>query len=330
MPTQRAANLFLLGAPKAGTTSIADWLAQHPDVAWSVPKEPYFWAADRPGQRAHYGFDTWEAYARLYAGDRARAARWRGDGSTTYLYSASAVPAILEAEPRARFVVAVRDPASLVVSYHRTQCVALNEDEPDAARAWERSVHGQLPRAATPLDGALVDYPTVGRQGAALARLLALVPAEQVEVVVFDDLVADPAGVLARLLDFLDLPPVAGPLDLTARNTSDKAARFPTLRRLAQHPPARLAPAVRWLRQRSRTSPALRRVKRLGWRAAPRPEPDPALRRRLTAYFAEDVALLERLLGRPVPWGSGGPGTGAAPGSQAQASPLSTPPTTSA
>ena len=52
------ANLYLIGAPKCGTTTVAGWLGSHRDVYWSTPKEPYYWADDFPGQRAHYGFDT--------------------------------------------------------------------------------------------------------------------------------------------------------------------------------------------------------------------------------------------------------------------------------
>ena len=32
----KLANLYLIGAPKAGTTSIAAWLGEHPDVFWST------------------------------------------------------------------------------------------------------------------------------------------------------------------------------------------------------------------------------------------------------------------------------------------------------
>ncbi len=86
------------------------WLEQHPDVFWSVPKEPFYWASDFPAQRALYGFDTRAAYETLYASSESRAAAYRGDGSTTYLYSATAVPAILAEVPEAKFIVCVRDP----------------------------------------------------------------------------------------------------------------------------------------------------------------------------------------------------------------------------
>ena len=112
-------DLYIVGAPKAGTTTIARWLSEHPAVYWSVPKEPYYWATDYPRMRAHYGFDSRAAYERLYASEQAFRARHRGDGSTTYLYSETAVPAIRESVPDARFVVCLRNPVDLVISYHK-------------------------------------------------------------------------------------------------------------------------------------------------------------------------------------------------------------------
>lgn len=153
---QPGPNLFVVGAPKAGTTSLATWLGAHPDVYWCTPKEPFHFAADFPGQLEHYGFTSREAYLTLYQGDQAAAARYRGDGSTTYLYLVDAVPDILERDSDARCVVSVRDPLELLPSYHRTQLVALNEDRHDFAQAWRRTLAGHGP-GLRPLDPFLVD-----------------------------------------------------------------------------------------------------------------------------------------------------------------------------
>lgn len=69
-------NAYIVGAPKAGTTSLSQWLAQHPDVFFSVPKEPFYWASDYPGLRRHYGFETREAYEALFQWQRPSAPRF--------------------------------------------------------------------------------------------------------------------------------------------------------------------------------------------------------------------------------------------------------------
>lgn len=44
-------NLFILGAPKCGTTSLANWLGEHPRVFMSPMKEPYYFNKDHSYSR---------------------------------------------------------------------------------------------------------------------------------------------------------------------------------------------------------------------------------------------------------------------------------------
>lgn len=292
-------NLYLIGAPKAGTTSVAVWLSQHPEVFWSVPKEPFFWATDYPGLARHYGLDSSEAYQALFDSPEARAARYRADGSTVYLYSRDAVPAILAAVPDARFIVCLRNPVTLIPSYHRTQVVALNEEEPDLERAWHRSLAGGP--AGSPLDPKLLDYPTIGALGEATERLLATVDGAQVHLVVFDDLARDPDAVWRGLCGFLEIEADPSPA-FEVSNPSGKAHRSPALRRLTHRPPRVLASTMARLRQWSRSTDSawVSALKSRLWVEAERPATSPALAQELRDYFADDVALLSRLVGRDL------------------------------
>lgn len=292
--------LYLVGAPKAGTTSVASWLAQHPDVFWSTPKEPFYWAADYPKMRAHYGFDTPEAYERLFASERAAGAAVRGEGSTTYLFSREAVPAIVRDVPTAKFIVCLRDPVDLLVSYHRNQLIALNEDEPDFGAAWRRSLAGRLP-ATDLLDPKLVDYPMVGQLGAALARLLDHVPPEQVHVVLFTDLAARPHQVWTDLADFVGIDGTVLPA-FDAKNRSEKMFRYESLARWTQRPPKPLETPMKVVRQWSRTTslPGVAAVKRRMWRTAPRPAVDAETCKEVSRHLRADVDLLATLVGRDL------------------------------
>jgi hypothetical protein len=292
--------LFVIGAPKAGTTSVAHWLAQHPDVYWSVPKEPFFWASDFPGVRSHYGFDTLESYQELFSSAAAQSAVRRGEGSTFYLYSQTAPADITAAVPEARFVACVRDPAAQVLSFHRSQLVALNEDEPDLGKAWERSLAGGMP-GVTPLDPKLVDYPLIGRQGEAVARWVDLVGRENLHVIVVDDLAADPAAVWSDLVTFAGLDTGFQP-DLRALNPSNKMHRSKVLGQLMHRPPRVLAPAMRHLKHWSRTTnaPGVRRLKQAAWRSEVRPDAPPETIRAIARHFASDVEVMSKVLDRDL------------------------------
>lgn len=287
---------FIIGAPKAGTTSLARWLASHPDVYFSVPKEPYFWATDFPRLREHLGFDSLAAYEALFANPEAATALRRAEGSTIYLYSRSAVEDIATAVDDPRFVLALRDPVDLVVSLHRTQLLALNEDEPSFELAWRRSLRGGLPNT-DPLDPKLVDYPHIGALGAAVSRLLRTVPLSRLQVVSFEQLNRDPRRVWRELTGFLGLDERPLP-DFSVHNASNKTYRWRGVQRLKQRPPPGFVGLIRHARQWSRTTsvPVFAKAKRQLWRPAPRPTISAELRAELTEYFREDTRLLHQSL----------------------------------
>lgn len=299
----KLANLYLIGAPKAGTTSIAAWLGKHPDVFWSTPKEPFYWASDYPAQRHHHGFDSLDDYASLFASTEAQSARWRGDGSTTYLYSKSAVPDILkEVGDQARFVVAVRNPAELVVSYHRTQLLALNEVQSDFVRAWRESLAG-LPRNTDALDPKLLDYPMVGAQGAALQRVLSSLDRDRLFVIIFDDLRDEPARVWEDLMRFLDLPS-DNEREFRTENESNRAIRWPALRQMVQRPPRLLKRPVSAMRNAAvrSNSRIFRKLRSKLWQTSERPAISDDVYAELREYFSPDVKLLQEIVGRSLPW----------------------------
>lgn len=289
-------DVYLIGAPKAGTTSLARWMAEHPDIYFSVPKEPFYWAADSPRLRQHYGFATRESYEALFDSAAAADAKRRVEGSTVYLYSDRAVPDIVAAVDQPRFVLAVRDPVDLLVSWHRTQLVALNEDEPDFLAAWRRSVDGRLPDT-DPLDPKFLDYPRIGALGLAVSRLLSVITRQQLHVVSFDALSRDPRAVWSDLTEFLDVAQEPVPT-FKKYNASDKMYRFPRLRRFTHRPPAALGGPMAHIRQWSRTTPLpiVARLKDQMWRPAEKPSITPAAKAEVAAHFREDVRLLGRQL----------------------------------
>jgi hypothetical protein len=53
---EKIPNLFIVGAPKCGTTSLHYWLSQHPEIFMSEPKEPKFFCTDfhRKADNSHH------------------------------------------------------------------------------------------------------------------------------------------------------------------------------------------------------------------------------------------------------------------------------------
>jgi len=198
-------NLFIIGAPKCGTTSLAQYLSAHPGIYFSPIKEPHYFTFDMPGLREA---TDQASYQRLFSGAQSSAI-YRGEASVFYLYSQAAVPNILQCSPNARLIVMVRNPIAMVQSLYAQQRLALAEDAPDFATAWrwqEERLDGKHrpPLCAEP---GMLQYRQVAQLGAQVERLFATTSPEQRHVIVYDDFASDPARAYAGALRFLGLQP---------------------------------------------------------------------------------------------------------------------------
>jgi len=297
----REPDFFIVGAPKCGTSALAGYLRDHPDCFMCWPKEPLFFCEDLPGIRQ---VDDLPAYLRLFA-NAPPDARAVGEASAMYLYSQVAVVRLAERYPAARLIVMLRNPIDLVAAFHAQLRYALAEDEPQLAAAWalqaERARGLHVPRDCP--EPKLLQYRQVALLGSQLQRLLATMPSEQVQTVVFDDLARDPRGEYLKVLAFLGLRD-DGRVDFPSANVRP-AHRLQLVSRLTQRPPRALTRLSAALRRRF----GLERIGALDWlrRANRIPAERPALsggfRHEIADTFAEDVALLSSLLGRDLtPW----------------------------
>ncbi|WP_273453544.1 sulfotransferase family protein [Nevskia ramosa] len=291
-------NTFILGAPKSGTTAMAQYLRDRPDVFFSDPKEPAYFASDYPVLARHHSLHTLDDYLALFAGADERHPIV-AEGSTTYLHSRCAVANIVAFNPQARFIVMLRNPVEFAQAYHMEQSYVMNEDEPDFATAWRaqaaRARGEQLPRRCR--DPNKLQYGMIGRYGEQVQRLLATVPRESVLFIRYEDFRADAGACYRRLLAFLDLPD-DGRSEFPVVNSSHRQ-RSQTVAKLVLTPPKAIEPIVLKLRAflRRNRFPMIEALKaqfRTGHR---RQTLAPELRQEMVAWFADDIRLLESLLG---------------------------------
>lgn len=296
--TSAAPNLFVVGAMRAGTTTLHRELARHPEIFMSAVKEPMHFALAEdspryagpcdPGNDRHWV--RAERYATLFRGRKD--AVWAGESSTLYLYSPEAPERIRRASPGARIIMVLRDPAVRAYSHY---CFARQRGlEP------EPSFEGALAAEAGRVEknwSSFWQYRGRSRYADGVERYLATFPAEQVFVGLFHDLVHDAATFYGRLEAFLGLHGSLGfdppePENPSRGVRSFAAARWERrLRRL-------VPPRVRARAWGSRPGRLLRSVVRplRGLNREAIPPLHPGTERALRRELAPDIERLETLL----------------------------------
>ena len=203
----RYPNLFLIGAPKSGTTYLHAVLKNSANVFSSPRKEPAFFLVD--GQRITYksrdsdplpsSFDRAE-YQKLY--ENSGPSKYAIDASTHYLSSPETAAKIKAASPDAKIVAVLREPISRAYSHYlmgvRDGFITENlhkalmiEREEMAISGKLFSEHYRMVRRSLYFDGVKAFYQAFGGAG--------------FRVYMFEDVVKRPNDVLDDLAVFLDL-----------------------------------------------------------------------------------------------------------------------------
>ena len=148
----RTPNLFIVGAPKCGTTSLDNYLRQHPDVFMSPKKEPHYFGSDLYAPRF---IRDWETYRVLFSGATDEAVV--GEASVWYLYSQNAAREIHSVCPNAKIIIMLRNPVDQMHSLHSQRLYSGLEtirDFEDALAAEADRKRGQrIPPHAHPVEG---------------------------------------------------------------------------------------------------------------------------------------------------------------------------------
>lgn len=292
-------DVFVIGAPKAGSTAVHAALASHTGVFMSWPKEPKYWmCGDQPPPAQHGPGDAhsrkewiWrrQDYEALFA-EAPEGAR-RGESTPFYLWDTAAHVRIAAAVPDARLIAVVRDPVDRAYSNWGHLWCDGYEPVGDFVAATEleaeRIAGGWAP---------FWRYVDLGRYGRQLEHLYRFFDPAQVHVVRYRELVDEPDATLGAIARFLDIDPSAfGPV--RAENVSGWVDGSPVNQALrsvvragswaGQFPP----PEV-WRTVERPLRTALRRGN------THRPELTVAERVAVQRHFVDDIELLSDLTGR--------------------------------
>lgn len=281
-------NFLVAGAGKAGTTSLHEYLAQHPDVFMSTFKEPNYFVPD-------YGYDNWEDYLALFAG--ARDEKAVGESSTGYLYCENSPSWIKSVLGRIKIILILRNPAQRAASLYWWMVREGYENASTFAQALELEssrMQSRTFRAECPQFFPDYLYYHSGLYSEQVRRYLSTFGNDNTRIYIFEEFVKKPLMVCRDIFEFLNVNPDFKPM-LEVHNQ----ARIPAS-----------VPLQYWLRTKAprhfRFVPAELRRKlllalttfntRQGWC----PSHEQQLEKSLIERYRSDINQLERLIGRDL------------------------------
>jgi hypothetical protein len=298
-------DFFVVGVPRCGTTALCRYLSRNPQICFSRPKEPHFFSLLEETPSTD---ELRQNYLERYFSHYSDSHRAVGEGSVSYLYLPGVIERINRLNPTARFIVLVRNPLSMLPSYHLRMRFLLQEDEADFSRAWKlegsRKRGENIPENC--LDSRLLQYSDAAKFGVQVKRLFETVGRDRAHVIVFDDFKSDPLRTYRRTLEFLEVD-YDGQTKFERRHGS-QMYRYRWLQKIFFVPAKSGGKILKTVQQRTRKYNEKGRklpnlVKRIiGFNKIPM-QPAPLSNETMTEIretLREDIALLSNLLNRDL------------------------------
>tara|TARA_S200000501_G_scaffold378801_1_gene443808 strand:- start:17220 stop:18182 length:963 start_codon:yes stop_codon:yes gene_type:complete len=219
-------NLFLVGAPKSGTTAIYEFLNSHPDIFMSPIKEPHFFSKDikpenfTPSYRLRHKFnlkkylnskdfnpmhiaylsnESLEDYLKLFENHRDQ--KLLGEASTGYLYSECAAKEIHKFNPNAKIIMCLRNPIDRAFSH------------------WKMDYRAGRSKSSTFVSDVNADYSMndhnwggksqtlvqIGKYANQVERYFQLFDHRNIKCLIYEDLKTNPKSTMDDLFNFLNV-----------------------------------------------------------------------------------------------------------------------------
>lgn len=287
--TGRLPDVYIIGAQKCGTTSLYDWIAQHPSVYGNpAAKDIPFFAMDDVYNRG----PQYLANFSLRAPDDSLVL----GGEVSAMFSPKAIARARELIPNAKLIVALRNPIDRAFSAWQF-AVERGLEERTFDQVVEEEVSG-VPYDDNVVNMAYMDYLARGKYAVQLEKLYLYFPREQVHIILFEEMLNDPSKIIRGVCNFLEVAEFVP--EFAARNITQGGARFRWIQRLLYMPRKKndaIAQLVRKLlpyRARFMVRNILEQFNRIP--SARKQSLSPDIRLALAEYFSGDLKELTKLL----------------------------------
>ncbi|SFR36419.1 Sulfotransferase domain-containing protein [Robiginitalea myxolifaciens] len=187
-------NVFLIGVQKSATTSVYDWMAQHPDICGPVSmKDTPFFIDDKLYNKGVKFLE--QVYRPEYRDQKVIL-----NGSAHNIYFEHALKRMAEFQPDAKLILILRDPVERAFSaYKFAKKRNLEDMELEAAIADEpnRIAHPDLKIQS---ETTYVDHGLYHRQ---IQRLYQYFKPEQVRILLYEDIREQPETIMHDIYSFI-------------------------------------------------------------------------------------------------------------------------------
>lgn len=192
-------NFLIVGAAKSGTTSLFEWLCQHPEICRPTIKEPGYFSDGGP-----YYVSNDQEYLNMF--DNNCSGKLTGEASTFYLFDKDAPKRIKKLLPNIKIIILLRNPADRAYSlwghnYYQSLQEKLQFEE--ALKMEERRIQSKSFNENWEYSPGMYQYFKSGLYYEQVKRYFNIFGEEKVKVYIFEEFIKKPDVVFKEILEFI-------------------------------------------------------------------------------------------------------------------------------
>jgi len=281
-------NFFIVGADKAGTSSLYTYLKEISEIFMSTIKEPnYFSAKTIPQNSRLKPIRDKKKYLALFK--NVKDEKIIGEASPSYLNDPEAAILIHQVSPDAKILISLRDPVNRFFSHY----LMSSRLEKTKSTLYSK-IQAELNKKENRNNYKLLLYH--GLYYEAVKRYVDIFDSNNVKIIIFEEFIKNEKATIENTLQFLNLkndlenfkPEVYNKYGVVRNPISQKILQSRKIRRISE----------------KLISPSKRRTlkEKLILKEEEKPKMEENEKKLLINYYRDDVQKLKNLLGRKLPW----------------------------
>lgn len=200
-------NLFILGGQKCGTSALAHFLSQHPDICLAQGKEAHIF--DNPDIDIYDAEQLDITYQGKFT--HANGQRYYCDATPIYAYWSDLLPAIHNYQPDAKIIFMLRDPVERAISHYMmesgraAESLSISRAFLSEAKRLRQAGHDRSWNSVT----RVASYLDRGRFSQQVAAINSVFPEKNILFLHNDSLRYQHQATLNKVCHFLDIEPIS-------------------------------------------------------------------------------------------------------------------------
>lgn len=293
-------NFLIIGAPKAGTSSLYYYLKQHSQIYMTPDKEPHFFTLENgeinfqgPGddERFSKAVTQFEDYVKLFEQVTDEIAI--GEASTTYLSSSQAPERIKHHLPEVKLITILRNPVDAAYA----SFLHLHRDGDETITDFDIALQKEEERIQQNWEG-IWHYRRRGLYYEQLKRYFDLFKREQLKIYLYEDFRNNCQYVLQDIFKFLNVESNFIP-DMSEKHNVSAMPKNQWLNRLISKPNA-LKSSFNLLVPKTLRGSLNERIKKWNFNDYQKPPISEETREKLTREYQTDILKLQDLIQRDL------------------------------